>query len=581
MLFPLLCAAFFFQHVLALDQVVDLGYAKYNGKSLDNGIMRWAGMRYARNPSRQEGLRFTAPQDPVQESGISDATSFGPLCIGTRSPLTTETGGIHSEDCLFINVFAPAKATNDSKLPVYVFIQGGGFNLNGNADYNGADLIDAGDDGIVVVNFNYRVGPYGFLAGNEVVANKSLSLNNGLKDQRQAFKWVQQHIRQFGGDPDHVTIGGASAGGGSVVFHLTAYGGRNDGLFHAAAAESAAFPTLRSVKDSQWQYDELLKQTGCSDINCMATMDTVKFQEAVRTLKKPFPGGVDPPLFFWNPTLDYDLIQDYTTTQLKAGRYIDVPTIFGSTTHDGVIFTPKNVVSLSRAQSFLLDQFPSIKWDALKEAWGTKAVTATSSDDGWRALAADMYGSIRYGCPGLSISATYARNKTIPTWHYRWNVGSALHVAELGPIWNNATSAAGVFVQAYWASFIRSYDPNKHAAEFLVAKGSELRSPQWESFDASNGKRIVFSDDNKVHMEEVNPVEQKRCEAIDNMGIHLNQPTKEPLTSPTNNTTDPSSSSDSPASPSQHSFGSQSAPLSLAYLLSSTITLVLLHWMVN
>lgn len=75
MLFPLLCAAFFFQHVLALDQVVDLGYAKYNGKSLDNGIMRWAGMRYARNPSRQEGLRFTAPQDPVQESGISDATS--------------------------------------------------------------------------------------------------------------------------------------------------------------------------------------------------------------------------------------------------------------------------------------------------------------------------------------------------------------------------------------------------------------------------------------------------------------------------------------------------------------------------
>ena len=82
-------------------------------------------------------------------------------------------------------------------MPVYVFIQGGGFNLNGNANYNGADLIDAGDDGIVVVNFNYRVGPYGFLAGREIVANSSLSLNNGLKDQRKALEWVQKHIQQF------------------------------------------------------------------------------------------------------------------------------------------------------------------------------------------------------------------------------------------------------------------------------------------------------------------------------------------------------------------------------------------------
>lgn len=84
---------------------------------------------------------------------------FGPLCVGTKTRLTSESNGRHSEDCLFINVFAPTRATNDSLLPVYVFIQGGGFNINGNANYNGADLIDAGDDGMIVVNFNYRVGP--------------------------------------------------------------------------------------------------------------------------------------------------------------------------------------------------------------------------------------------------------------------------------------------------------------------------------------------------------------------------------------------------------------------------------------
>lgn len=97
-------------------------------------------------------------------------------------------------------MFAPAKATNTSALPVYVFIQGGGFSDNGNADYNGAELIDAADGQMVVVNFNYRVGPYGFLASQEIVESE-LSLNNGLKDQRQLLRWVQTHISKVGTAP--------------------------------------------------------------------------------------------------------------------------------------------------------------------------------------------------------------------------------------------------------------------------------------------------------------------------------------------------------------------------------------------
>lgn len=81
-------------------------------------------------------------------------------------------------------------------MPVYVFIQGGGFNNNGNANLDGTEIIRVSGRRIIVVNFNYRVGPYGFLASQEIVANKSLSLNNGLKDQRQLLKWVQQHIAQ-------------------------------------------------------------------------------------------------------------------------------------------------------------------------------------------------------------------------------------------------------------------------------------------------------------------------------------------------------------------------------------------------
>lgn len=395
--------------------------------------------------------------------------------------------------------------------------------MNGNADYNGADLIQAADNGMVVVNFNYRVGPYGFLASKEIVANKTLSLNNGLKDQRQALKWVQKYITKFGGDPNHVTLGGASAGGGSVVFQLTAYGGRDDGLFHAAAAESAAFPSLRNVQDSQWQYDELLRQTRCKDMDCLATMDAVTFQTAVRTMKQPFPGGDGPPLFFWNPTLDNDFIQDLTFNELQAGRYVHVPTIFGSATHDGVIFTPKSVMTLSKSQSFLVDQYPNVKWNAIRQVWGSDTPVATASDERWRSVTADIYGATRYGCPGLAISSVLASNMSSSTWHYRWNVGPALHVGELLSIWNNGTTAAGVFVQAYWASFIRSYDPNKHAAEFLVSKGSELTSPKWDTFDPKQQNRLAFSDDNSVSMENVSDIEKKRCEAIDVMGLNLKQ----------------------------------------------------------
>lgn len=98
-----------------------------------------------------------------------------------------------------VNVFAPAKAKKTAALPVYVFIQGGGFNDNGNANYNGSGLIQAADEQMVVVNFNYRVGPYGFLAGKEITENKALSLNNGLKDQRQLLKWVKTYINEVSG----------------------------------------------------------------------------------------------------------------------------------------------------------------------------------------------------------------------------------------------------------------------------------------------------------------------------------------------------------------------------------------------
>lgn len=99
-----------------------------------------------------------------------------------------------SEDCLFLDVYAPSNATTHSKLPVYLFIQGGGFNDNSNANYNGTGLVTASGNNIVVINFNYRVGPYGFLTDGNVIEP-----NNGLFDQRKVLQWVQDNIALFGG----------------------------------------------------------------------------------------------------------------------------------------------------------------------------------------------------------------------------------------------------------------------------------------------------------------------------------------------------------------------------------------------
>ena len=95
-----------------------------------------------------------------------------------------------SEDCLFANIFAPTNATLDSKLPVLFFIQGGDFESNANANFNGSELSSFGD--LIVVQINYRVGPFGFLQSSEIQANASL--NNGLKDQIQGLKWAKQNI---------------------------------------------------------------------------------------------------------------------------------------------------------------------------------------------------------------------------------------------------------------------------------------------------------------------------------------------------------------------------------------------------
>ena len=130
-------------------------------------------------------------------------------------------------------------------------------------------------------------------------------------------------------------MGGASAGAASVTLQLAAYGGRNDGLFHGTISESQSFGALRTVPESQYQYDELVARTKCTakdtgnhdTLSCLRRLDIKVLQKF--NVKTKFPNAKKLPIFAYNPTLDYDFIKDYTIALFETGRFVRVPAIYG------------------------------------------------------------------------------------------------------------------------------------------------------------------------------------------------------------------------------------------------------------
>lgn len=217
---------------------------KVAGKSRPSGVKAWLGVPFAKPPVGN--LRWAPPQ-PAAWTGVLNAHRKGAACIQVLRPhdinhyFGEEATG---EDCLTMNLWAPAAAKAGSKLPVVVFIYGGGFTIgsSGMANYDGEAMAKAG---AVFVNFNYRVGAMGFLAHPELTAEQGgASGNYGLMDQTLALKWVHDNIAAFGGDPDKVLIMGQSAGAGSVAAQVQSPAAR--GLFRAAVMSSGC--NLRSQR---------------------------------------------------------------------------------------------------------------------------------------------------------------------------------------------------------------------------------------------------------------------------------------------------------------------------------------------
>ncbi len=300
---------------------------------LENGMGVFKGIPFAAAPVGE--LRWKAPQPVKPWKGVLKADKFAPAC--PQASLAWSGAPQHtSEDCLYLNVWTPAKSTQE-KLPVMVWIYGGGFAIG-----NASDPSNYGDvlakQGVITVNIAYRVGALGFMAHPELTAesNKNVSGNYGLLDQIAGLQWVKKNIAQFGGDPDKVTIIGESAGAISVS--ILAASPLTKGLFRGAISESGG--NFGPVSDTQKIEGGMLSLKGAEQVGLdfMKRMGAKNLEE----LRKVSPEKwLNDPLSsmggFW-PNADGYVIADDQYKLYEKGQYNDVNILVGTNSDEGAMF---------------------------------------------------------------------------------------------------------------------------------------------------------------------------------------------------------------------------------------------------
>ncbi|KAJ7505116.1 Alpha/Beta hydrolase protein [Mycena galericulata] len=321
----------------ASTPIVDLGYAQYQGiVDADLNITKFLGMRYASPPTGN--LRWQAPTAPSTVAGIQEAKSDPPQCFqGAAGPAPSNPLDPQSEDCLFLSVYSPA--LNPTKpLPTIVWIHGGAYIWGSAIEYNGTELVLESNREVVVVIIQYRLGLFGFLAGQQVKDNGAL--NAGLLDQDFALRWVSKNIRKFGGDPDKVAIWGQSAGAGSVLQHVVANNGRTvPQLFRAAITSSTYLPSQYRYNDTipQTLFNNIASQAGCTETNpldCLRTVNSTLLHDINENMILASFFGTSP----FGPVVDGSFIVQSPTASLKQ-RLVNGDILLSViNTHEGTLF---------------------------------------------------------------------------------------------------------------------------------------------------------------------------------------------------------------------------------------------------
>jgi para-nitrobenzyl esterase len=437
--------------------------------AVHEGVLSFKGIPFAAPPVGP--LRWRAPQPVERWSGVRQALSYGPDCMQVPFPNDAAPLGVTpAEDCLYLNVWRPARRSS-RKLPVMVWIYGGGF-VNGGSSPAVYDGSQFARDGIVLVSFNYRLGNFGFFAHPALTEEQRGGLlgNYAFMDQIAALKWVQRNVTAFGGDPANVTIFGESAGGMSVHVLLTTQLAR--GLFHRAVIESAGGrPGLlasRSLSGGANSAESigvaLAKRFGIDGEGAaaLARLRAIPASQLVSGLNMATAGR--DPTYVGGPILDGQLVLGAPTDMYAAGLGARVPVMIGANSMD---------IGFLQAKT-LEDLYASFGPDATE----ARAAYPAAAGADVRAVAFEAGGDQTMIEPARAVARLLAgRGQSVYEFRFsyvaeslRASLHGAPHASEIPYVFDAvatkygkdltpADQAAARAVHGYWVTFARSGTP--------------------------------------------------------------------------------------------------------------------------
>ncbi|RYP49601.1 hypothetical protein DL768_004722 [Monosporascus sp. mg162] len=395
------------------SKVVHIGNVSIQGgKCESTDVNYFFSIPYAKPPVGE--LRYAPPEPPVfSRCGVTNATKPTPSCIqfGTQFAET----GPQSEDCLYLNIWAPVSATPESNLPVKVWLYGGSNEGGGvsNPTYDGC--YSAPDS--VVVSINYRLGPLGFLA----LSDLGMTGNYGIMDQKLGLEWVQENIRSFGGDPTKVLLFGESAGAadGFVLATLP----EATALMRAAALQSGGGRDLATVADAQVFQKMFLNKLNCStpDLACLQAASPIELQAAFQTMPAEPVIGLASALnrngsrSAWGPLVDEAVIP-----KQPSAVGLQVPSIIGSTSDEGALFVLSTYGEAASTLTQLdYDEFLTFNFGPLASRVNETFSLDTVFNGSVAAALVYITTDVSYKCPAHR-ALLRANGKDIPVWSYRF-----------------------------------------------------------------------------------------------------------------------------------------------------------------
>ncbi|KAF1954903.1 lipase 3 precursor [Byssothecium circinans] len=454
----------------------------------------YLGIKYAPKP-----VRFS-PATLAEDAPGTNFTvaQYGVDCTGYGSDTNTLVAGGWTklgEDCLHLNIVKPR--TNETKLPVLLWIYGGGWQQGATSDprYNMSYIVQQSaliNKPIIGISINYRMAAFGFLNSREVAANGTQNL--GLLDQRLAMQWVSRHISSFGGDPSKVTTWGESAGAYSVGDHINAYGGDNQGLFRAAILESggAVGPPLNGTDWYQAMYNNLTASVGCADAeDSLQCLRNVPYE----TIAPYGNQGLE-----WFHTIDGSFITTYGQTSLTTGAFAKIPIILGTNTDEGFGVNGVNtdadaIEQLTHSKRWnlnttvaerLLELYPNDPALGAPYGWGNRTWPQYGAQyKRYTSIATDltMFAPRRLLAESMAkeVEGVYVYRWDAPKFNNTPATIGVNHFSEIPFVFGNTQQtitplgnstenlALSKLVMRMWVSFAWGLDPNGHGVSGIVS----------------------------------------------------------------------------------------------------------------